>query len=36
MEARGLTREDLSIDVEVLNSVELGDLLENQDVVLSS
>ncbi len=35
MEARGLTTEDLSIDVEVLASAELGDLLENQEVILS-
>lgn len=35
MDARGLTPEDLVIDVEVLTSAELGDLLENQDVVLS-
>ncbi len=35
MDARGLTPEDLSIEVEVLTSAELGDLLENQEVVLS-
>ncbi len=35
MDARGLTPDDLSIEVEVLTSAELGDLLENQEVVLS-
>ena len=36
MEARGLTAEDLVVDVEVVSSSELQDLMEAQDVVLSS
>lgn len=36
MEARGLTTDDLNVDVEVLSSVELQDLMDAQDVVLSS
>jgi len=36
MEARGLTEEDLNVDVEVLSSAELQDLMDAQDVVLSS
>ena len=36
MEARGLTEEDLNVDVEVLSSDELKDLMDAQDVVLSS
>ncbi|MDD5403384.1 MAG: sulfurtransferase complex subunit TusC [Sulfuricella sp.] len=35
MEARGLTADDLVVDVEVLGAAELADLLEEQDVVLS-
>lgn len=35
MEARGLTTDDLVVDVEVLDSAEMAALLEEQDVVLS-
>lgn len=35
MEARGLTEEDLLVDVTVLNSAEMGALMDQQDVVLS-
>jgi len=35
MEARGLTTDDLVVDVEVLESAELAALLEEQDVVMS-
>jgi tRNA 2-thiouridine synthesizing protein C len=35
MEARGLTTDDLIVDVEVLDSAEMAALLEEQDVVLS-
>lgn len=35
MEARGLTPEDLVVDVEVLDSAEMAALLEEQDVVMS-
>lgn len=35
MEARGLTADDLIVDVEVLAAAELAALLEEQDVVLS-
>ena len=35
MEARGLTADDLLVDVEVLDSAEMAALLEEQDVVLS-
>jgi tRNA 2-thiouridine synthesizing protein C len=35
MEARGLTADDLVVDVEVLDAAELAALLEEQDVVLS-
>jgi tRNA 2-thiouridine synthesizing protein C len=35
MEARGLTENDLLVDVIVLPSKELGELMETQDVVLS-
>ncbi|MEN6586014.1 MAG: sulfurtransferase complex subunit TusC [Sulfuricella sp.] len=35
MEARGLTADDLIVDVEVLDAAELAALLEEQDVVLS-
>ncbi|BCB28478.1 sulfurtransferase TusC [Sulfurimicrobium lacus] len=35
MEARGLTADDLIVDVEVLGAAELAALLEEQDVVLS-
>jgi len=36
LQARGLTVEDLVIPVEVLSSVELQDLMDAQDVILSS
>ncbi|MDP6343803.1 MAG: sulfurtransferase complex subunit TusC [Alphaproteobacteria bacterium] len=36
MEQRGLTAEDFSIAVEVLDSAELADLMNAQDVVLSA
>jgi tRNA 2-thiouridine synthesizing protein C len=35
MEARGLTTDDLIVDVEVLDAAEMATLLEEQDVVLS-
>lgn len=35
MEARGLTAEDLLVDVTVLSSAEMGELMSQQDVVLS-
>jgi tRNA 2-thiouridine synthesizing protein C len=35
MEARGLTTEDLIVDVEVLGSADLGRLMAEQDVVFS-
>ena len=35
MEARGLSEDDLIVDVEVLGSVELGKLMDEQDVVMS-
>ena len=35
LEARGLTTDDLIVDVEVLDSAEMAALLEEQDVVLS-
>ncbi len=35
MEARGLTADDLIVDVEVLSADEMATLLEEQDVVLS-
>jgi tRNA 2-thiouridine synthesizing protein C len=34
MEARGLTPDDFVVDVEVLSSAELADLIEQQDVVI--
>ncbi len=36
MEARGLTEDDLVVPVEVLSSSDLQDLMDAQDVVLSS
>ena len=36
MEARGLTEDDLIVDVEVLSAAELSDLMDAQDVVISS
>ncbi|MFA6014325.1 MAG: sulfurtransferase complex subunit TusC [Gallionellaceae bacterium] len=35
MEARGLTEEDLLVDVKVLSRSEMGALMDQQDVVLS-
>ncbi|MBT9598450.1 MAG: sulfurtransferase complex subunit TusC [Vitreoscilla sp.] len=35
LEARGLTENDLIVDVEVLSSVEMAALMSEQDVVLS-
>ena len=35
MQARGLTEDDLLVDVEVLSSAEMADLMAEQDVVLS-
>src|SRR5512141_2310480 len=35
LEARGLTENDLVVDVTVLSSAELGKLMDEQDVVLS-
>ena len=35
LESRGLTEEDLIVDVEVLTSEEMATLLDEQDVVLS-
>jgi tRNA 2-thiouridine synthesizing protein C len=35
MEARGLTEDDLVVDVTVLSGAEMGKLMEAQDVVLS-
>jgi tRNA 2-thiouridine synthesizing protein C len=35
LEARGLTEDDLLVDVNVLSSAELGALMAEQDVVLS-
>ncbi len=35
LEARGLTEEDLVVPVEVMSSSEIGNLMEQQDVVLS-
>jgi tRNA 2-thiouridine synthesizing protein C len=35
LESRGLTAEDLLVDVTVLSSAEVADLMDEQDVVLS-
>ena len=35
MEARGLSEDDLIVDVEVLSSAEMAALMAEQDVVLS-
>ena len=35
LEARGLTEEHLLVPVEVLNSAEMGELMQQQDVVIS-
>ena len=34
LEERGLTKDDLVVDVEVLNSREIGNLMTKQDVVI--
>tara|TARA_B100000315_G_scaffold258872_1_gene312534 strand:+ start:473 stop:865 length:393 start_codon:yes stop_codon:yes gene_type:complete len=36
MDARGLNEDDLLVEVEVLNSEELGDLMNAQDVVITA
>lgn len=36
LEARGISEEDLIVDVEVITTKELSDLMEAQDVILSS
>ncbi len=36
LEARGLTEDDLVVDVEVLSAEELSELMDEQDVVLSA
>ena len=36
MDARGLGEDDLLVDVEILNAQELGDLMNAQDVVITS
>jgi tRNA 2-thiouridine synthesizing protein C len=36
LEARGLKEDDLLVDVEILNSTELGKLMNAQDVVITS
>jgi tRNA 2-thiouridine synthesizing protein C len=35
MEARGISEEDLLVDVQVMSRAEIADLMEEQDVVLS-
>ena len=35
LEARGLTEDDLLVDVQVLSSAELGAMMDEQDVVIS-
>ena len=35
LEARGMTQEDLVIPVEILNSNEIADLMDSQDVIVS-
>jgi len=36
LEARGLSEDDLLVDVEVVTSAEIQDLIDDQDVVMSS
>ena len=36
LDARGLTEDDLLVNVEILNSQELGDIMAAQDVVITS
>jgi tRNA 2-thiouridine synthesizing protein C len=35
MEARGLSEDDLLVDVQVVSSTEMADLMAEQDVVIS-
>lgn len=35
LEARGLTEDDLLVDVQVMSAAEMGDLMAQQDVVIS-
>lgn len=35
MEARGLTEDDLLVDVQVMSAAEMGDMMAQQDVVIS-
>lgn len=35
LDARGLTEDDLLVDVTVMSAAELADLMEEQDVILS-
>lgn len=35
LDARGLSEDDLAVDVTVLSSAEMGELMETQDVVLT-
>ena len=35
LEARGMTEEDLVIPVEILNSDEIAELMDSQDVIVS-
>ncbi len=35
MEARGLTEDDLLVDVQVMSAAEMGDVMAQQDVVIS-
>ncbi len=35
MEERGLTQDDLNVDVEVLDDAQMAEIMEQQDVVLS-
>ena len=35
MEARGLTEDDLLVDVQIMSAVEMGDMMAQQDVVIS-
>jgi len=35
MEARGLTEDDLLVDVQIMSAAEIGDMMAQQDVVIS-
>jgi tRNA 2-thiouridine synthesizing protein C len=35
MEARGLSEDDLLVDVQVMSAAEMGDMMAQQDVVIS-